>query len=414
MDHISSYRLEKLLGESPQARVYLGYYNKVPTRKLAIKILKSPVVQESVKRYFLQKIEHLKILKDDNFLAPLSYREVGEVKFITRDFVPFMTLRQWVDLKGSLTLGEFFTIACQLADMVEKLHTAGIIHGGMKPNNILVDPETLQVKVVDFITPFDVRTVSHFIYNQTFIRDTLSYTSPEQTGRINHRVEFTTDIYSLGVVFYELLTNCLPFASNDPLTVIHAHLAEESPLVSEINPQVPPILGRIIEKMLSKQPEKRYQRGFGLLADLAKARRAIDGEATKGEFTLGLEDRSHRVTFVSKMVDRDPEAAAILSEYKLVTEGSFRSMFISGLSGIGKTRLIQELQGPIIRNRGYFTSGKFDVYQKNVPYSSLIQAFRSLIRTFLTESDERVGEWKFGYRHYSRIDNLDRATATGT
>jgi PAS domain S-box-containing protein len=94
------------------------------------------------------------------------------------------------------------------------------------------------------------------------------------------------------------------------------------------------------------------------------------------------------------MVGRDWEAGTILEEYERVAKGEFRSLLISGLSGIGKTRLIQELQKPIVRHRGYFTSGKFDVYQKNIPYSSLIQALRNLMRTFLTESDERAASWK--------------------
>jgi predicted ATPase/signal transduction histidine kinase/CheY-like chemotaxis protein/tRNA A-37 threonylcarbamoyl transferase component Bud32 len=394
MDLIPNYRLEKLLGESAQAQVYMGYYIHVPHRKLVIKILKSELIADSLKRYFLQKIEHLKILKDENLIVPLSYQDFMGVKFITREYCESLTLREWMNSKEEIKLEDFFAIAVQLAELIDKMHNAGIIHGGIKPNNILIDPDTLKVKIIDFITPFDVRNVSHFIYNQDFIRNTLAYTSPEQTGRINHRVEFTTDIYSLAVIFYEMLTRRLPFDSLDPLEMIHSHLAEEAPLAHLLNPEVPKNLSRIIEKMLYKQPEKRYQRGFGLISDLGKMKKISSSENPTENIQLGVDDHSHRVTFISKMVGRDREAELILKEYANVTHGEFRSLLISGLSGIGKTRLIQELQKPIIKNKGYFTSGKFDVYQKNVPYSSLIQAFRNLIRTFLTESDERVSRWK--------------------
>jgi predicted ATPase/signal transduction histidine kinase/CheY-like chemotaxis protein len=394
MDLISNYRPEKLIGESAQSRVYVGYYAPVPTRKLVIKVLKSAIVPESTKRYFQQKIEHLKILRNENLIVPLSYQEILGTKFMTREYDPGMTLREWIGENQQVSLKDFFVIASQLADLLDNMHQAGIVHGGIKPNNILIDSNTLKVKIVDFITPFDVRNISHFIYNQDFVRNTLSYTSPEQTGRINHRVEFTTDIYSLGIIFYEMLTGRLPFDSLDPLAMIHSHLAEESEAITALNPSVPTIVRLIVEKMLLKQPEKRYQRGFGLLSDLNRAKALWEDRDFRTHFQLGLDDRSHRVTFISKMVGRDQEAEAILREYSQVTQGAFKSVFISGLSGIGKTRLIQELQKPIVKSQGYFTSGKFDVYQKNVPYSSLIQAFRNLIRTYLTESDQRVLQWK--------------------
>jgi predicted ATPase/GAF domain-containing protein len=204
----------------------------------------------------------------------------------------------------------------------------------------------------------------------------------------------SSDLYSLGIVFYEFLTGRLPFVSGDPLALIHSHLAEEALAVHEVNPEIPLALSKIINKLLLKQPEKRYQSSKVLLADLARCRDEYEASGTIRSFPLEKSICEHRFTFISKMIGRDREAQIILKEYEAAATGEFRSLFISGVSGIGKTRLIQELQKPIVRHRGYFTSGKFDVYQKNIPYSSLIQAFRSLIRTFLTESDERVAEWK--------------------
>ena len=142
-------------------------------------------------------------------------------------------------------------------------------------------------------------------------------------------------------------------------------------------------MGNIIAKLMLKEPEKRYQSASGLLADLVRCRDEYTASGTIREFPLESGVSADRVIFISKMVGRDSEAKMILDEYDQVIDGQFRSMLISGLSGIGKTRLIQELQKPIVKHRGYFTSGKFDVYQKNIPYSSLIQALRNLMRTFL-------------------------------
>lgn len=114
-------------------------------------------------------------------------------------------------VKASRATRRFFTLACALAETLQAVHDAGITHGGIKPNNILIHNGNLNLRLTDFITPLDIRDVSHFIYDPEFVRNTLAYTSPEQSGRINYRVDFSTDLYSLGIVFYELLTGRLPF-----------------------------------------------------------------------------------------------------------------------------------------------------------------------------------------------------------
>jgi predicted ATPase len=259
---------------------------------------------------------------------------------------------------------------------------------------MLVTPGTLDFRLIDFISALDVRDVSHFIYDHCFVRGTLAYTSPEQTGRISNRVVFPSDLYSLGIVFYEMLAGRLPYYSDDPLELIHSHLAKEAPGVHELNSAIPIVLSNIIAKLTFKEPEKRYQTSSGLLADLEKCRDEYSATGTIPEFPLESRVYTYRAAFISRMVGRDREAEIVLEGYEQVTRAAFRSMFISGLPGIGKTRLIQELQKPIVKHKGYFTSGKFDVYQKNIPYSSITQALRNLIRTFLTESDERVTVWK--------------------
>ena len=387
---ISNYELTEKIAEAPQSAIYKARHKRNPERLLVLKVWKTTSLSEYTQAQFRQKIEHLKVLNDPLLITPVSLGMKDGACFITQDFFDGVPLNKLTEGPVRLPLNDFFTIACRLAKALDTVHESGIIHGGIKPNNILVNNSTLDVRLIDFISAINVRDVSHFIYNHAFVRDTLAYTSPEQTGRINHRVVFSSDLYSLGIVFYELLTGQLPFNSDDPLELIHAHLAREAPKVHVVNPNIPVALSNIVAKLMLKQPEKRYQTGSGLLADLARCRDEFSAIGTIREFPLEKSVHSQSVTFISKMVGRDREAELILEEYEHVAKGAFRSLFISGLSGIGKTRLIQELQKPIVRHRGYFTSGKFDVYQKNIPYSSLIQALRNLTRTFLTESDERV------------------------
>ncbi len=391
---ISNYEILEKIAEAPQAAVYKAFHKKNRDRLLILKILKADALSDYKKAQFRQKIEHLRVMNDPLVITPISFGEKEGVCFITQDYFDGVTLDKLMAPHARISLNDFFTIACRLARALEYIHEAGIIHGGIKPHNILLDTRTLDIRLIDFFSAVDVRDVSHFIYDRSFVRDTLAYTSPEQTGRINHRVVFSSDLYSLGIVFYEMLTGRLPFYSDDPLELIHAHLAQEAPKVHELNPNIPVALSKIVAKLMLKSPEKRYQSSGGLLADLIRCRDEFSAIGTIREFPLESSILTQRVTFISKMVGRDKEAEIILDEYEQVARGEFRSLFISGLSGIGKTRLIQELQKPIVKHRGYFTSGKFDVYQKNIPYSSLIQALKNLMRTFLTESDERVALWK--------------------
>ena len=390
---ISNYEIVQKLGEGPQSVVYKVFHKKFPERPLVLKVLKVGFLPEYQKLHFRQKIERLKVLNDPLLIRPLSFEIIEDTRFIVREYFDGVPLNEWESAQPKISLTDFFTISCFLVQAVNKVHESGIIYGGLKPHNILIHPKSFDIRLIDFISSIDVRGVSHFIYDLVFVKGTLAYTSPEQTGRINHSVDFSSDLYAMGIIFYELLTRRLPFLSLDPLELIHSHLAEEAPYVTEINPEIPEMVSKIVAKLILKQPEKRYLSATGLLADIIQCRNEYEAKGTIDGFSLGVCDYTRRVTFISKMVGRDDEAKMILDEYNQAAEGFFRSMFISGLPGIGKTRLIQELQKPIVKRRGYFTSGKFDLYQKNIPYSALIQSLRNLIGTFLTESDER-GEFR--------------------
>lgn len=390
----SDYDILEKIAESKKAVVYRAVHKDYPDRLLVVKIFKGAYLSDRKKSRISQRIEHLKVLSSPLAITPDLFEVKDGLCFIVQDYFDGVTLDRLTEPGRSMALPDFFTIACSLARVLDAVHTAGIIHGGVKPHNILVAPDTLDVRLTDFISALDASDSSHFIYEPYFVHQTLPYTSPEQTGRIDHRVTFASDLYSLGVVLYELLTGRLPFSSSDPLELIHAHLAREASEVRELNASIPRSLSRIVAKLLQKEPERRYQSSHSLLTDLLHCRDEFAATGSVGEFLLDSDIRTHRVPAISRLVGREKQAAEILQAYDQVVRGNFRALFISGLPGIGKTRLIQELQKPIVKHRGYFTSGKFDLYQKNIPYNSLIQAFRNLTRTFLTESDERVWLWK--------------------
>ncbi len=390
----SEYEILEKIAETSRATIYKAHHKKNADGCLAIKTLKAVSMSEYKQAQFAQRMERLKVLTHPLLITPDSINVEEQVCFIIQNYYGGVSLDKLTKTQAEMSLSAFLTIACGLASALDKVHQAGIIHGGVKPNNILVEPDSLDIRLIDFISTMDVRDVSLFIYDRQFVRGTLPYTSPEQTGRINHRVSFPSDLYSLGIVFYEMLTGRLPFISDDPLELIHLHLAGEAPDVYDVRPDIPVPISNLVAKLIHKQPEKRYQTSAGLLADLIRCRDEYAATGTINEFPMESCVGTQRITFISKMVGRDKEAQTVVQEYQQAAGGKFRALFISGLSGIGKTRLIQELQQPIVKNRGYFTWGKFDVYQKDIPYSSLIQALRNLMRIFLTEDDERVAHWK--------------------
>ncbi|MBI2859857.1 MAG: serine/threonine protein kinase, partial [Chloroflexi bacterium] len=321
---IPSYEILETIFEGSQTAIYRAYHKRNPDRILVLKVLKAAFLSERKKSQFRQKIEHLRVLNDPLTITPIAFEAKDNICFTTQDHFGGVTLDKLKEYR-TVSLHDFFTIACSLVRALDKVHEAGIIHGGIKPHNILVNPETLEIRLIDFISAIDIRDVSHFIYDRSFVRGTLAYTSPEQTGRISHRVVFSSDLYSLGIVFYELLTDRLPFLSEDPLELIHSHLAEEAPKIHELHPEVPLPLSKIVAKLILKEPEKRYQSCNGLLADLVRCRDEYSGTGTIREFPLERQVRTHRVTFVSKMVGRDREAEVILGEYEQVTRGEFSS-----------------------------------------------------------------------------------------
>lgn len=217
---IPNYDVIKKLGESPQSIIYKAYHKKHPKQPLVLKVLKRGYISEHQRLHFRQKIEHLKVLNAPMLMRPLSFEARENISFISRRYFDGIPLNEWVRSQGKISLKDFFTISCLLTQAINKVHEGGIVYGGIKPHNILIHSKSLDVRLVDFISSIDVREVSHFIYNRSFIEGTLAYTSPEQTGRINHRVDFSSDLYSLGIIFYELLTRRLPFFSFDPLELI--------------------------------------------------------------------------------------------------------------------------------------------------------------------------------------------------
>jgi len=222
----------------------------------------------------------------------------------------------------------------------------------------------------------------------------VAYISPEQTGRMNRQVDYRSDYYSLGVIFYELLTGKLPFESDSAMEIIYSHIAKLPNELTRINPAIPEPVSDIVLKLLSKNTEDRYQSLKGLSADLRRCLNALNEGSGIAHFKLGEHDVSERLQIPQKLYGREGEVEQLIGSFHRIANGGAELLLVSGYSGIGKSALVHEIHKPVVAKRGYFISGKFDQFKRNVPYSAINQAFRELMQQILTESDNRIADWR--------------------
>jgi len=291
-------------------------------------------------------------------------------------------------------INDFFSIAIQITEILEGLHQNRIIHKDIKPQNILINPETKQVKLIDFSISSLLPRENQEIQNLNRLEGTIAYISPEQTGRMNRGIDCRSDFYSLGITFYELLTGQKPFQSNDIMELIHCHIARQPIAPLKINPKIPEILSDIILKLIEKNAENRYQTAFGIKSDLKKCLEQYQNNIQILPFELGSRDISQEFRIPEKLYGRESEVQALLTAFNRVSQGTTEVILIAGFSGIGKTAVVNEIHKPIVRQRGYFIKGKYDQFNRDIPFSAWVQAFQSLMRQLLTESKISVQIWQ--------------------
>ncbi|VXD11523.1 AAA family ATPase [Planktothrix paucivesiculata] len=302
------------------------------------------------------------------------------------------SLKLWIE-KHALTLKEFLKIALCVAETLGHIHAKNIIHKDINPSNIIFNPTTGQVKIIDFGISTQLTQENTSLKNPNILEGTLAYVSPEQTGRMNCSLDYRTDFYSLGVTFYELLTYQLPFETTDALELVHCHIAKQPLDPSKINSDIPQVVSDMVMKLMAKTAEKRYQSAFGIKSDLEKCLNQLQDSGTISNFVLATQDISDKFQLPQKLYGREQEIEQLLTVFARVRYQR-QMILIAGYSGVGKTALVQEIYKPITEKRGYFISGKFDQYQRDIPYSAVVSAFQSLVKQLLTESEVELRQWR--------------------
>ncbi|MBN2006834.1 MAG: AAA family ATPase [Anaerolineae bacterium] len=399
---LPGYHITAKLSESSNSLVYRGYRDadRLP---LVFKVLNGDYPTSAELARYQCEYDLLRSLNLDGVIKAYGLEKYGNgVVLLLEDFGG-QALREVIQ-KRRFTLAEILRMTIRLGEILSQVHAAHIIHKDVNPSNIVLGPQngTIPViKLIDFGLATQVSREMPSVKNINVLEGMLAYISPEQTGRMNRSLDHRTDQYSAGVTLYELLTGKLPFAGDDPLEVIHGHLAKQA-----IDPTgyheltgltVPPALAKITLKLLAKNAEDRYQSANGLIADLEQCLAQVEAHPEPEhlatlDFPIGTKDFSGRFQIPEKLYGRQEEIERLAAIFDQAAAGSKQVVFCTGQPGIGKSALINELHKPITARRGYFIGGKYDLFKRNLPYTAISQAFQDLVRQLLSEPEAVLSE----------------------
>ena len=310
------------------------------------------------------------------------------------EYIPGKDLSQFL-ADEHLDFGKQLKLALSIATALYELQKENIFHGQLHPSNIIIEKETGIPRLIDFghATVGNVFGTSLQFSKEKEI-DYLRYIAPEQTGRINRRIDNRADLYSFGVILYQLFTGLMPFESDEALELIYSHVAKTAEEPRLINKELPQAVSNIIMMLLSKNAEDRYQSAFGVRDDLEKCLFQYESQKRINEFRLAAKDFSGKLYIQGKLYGREKELNYLNGLFNSCVNGRKSTLLLSGYSGSGKSALIESLLKPVSQKKGYFIKGKFDQISSDTPYSTFVQAFNELIQMILTGEDAYRLRWR--------------------
>lgn len=372
---IPNYSIQELLSRNLQKKVAIfSAIRSSDQQKVAIK---TPLDENPSFKDLADLNHEFQILKKVQISEAVHVFDLINFKntqYLIMEFLDGKRLQTFIKENKRLDLKTFLNIALQLTHILNKLHRAKIVHKDFNSMNLMINPHTLQVKIIGFGLSSELSTEMP----PSMLEGTLAYISPEQTGKMNRVIDYRSDFYSLGVTFFEMLAGTLPFKSADPLEFIYYHMTKNPPEIKGI----PPILNQLIRKLMAKNAEERYSSALGIQKDLLKIQQ---GET---DFILGQEDRKNILLISQKLYGREEQIKSILSKFEnFIRTSQSELLLVKGPSGMGKTSLINEVQKPLVSCKGIFIQGKYDILRKSEPYFGLSQALKELIYFLLSQEN---------------------------
>ncbi|MEM8566374.1 MAG: ATP-binding sensor histidine kinase [Bacteroidota bacterium] len=379
---------EELLYESKSSKIFLKEDNDQKTRVIT-KILNQEFPSSDTINKFYNEFELTRELSIEGVRQGFERKKVNNRHAIVMQYVPGKTIRERLD-REVFTIPDFLNYAIEIARILSEIHEAKIIHKDVNSHNVIIDEESGKAHLLDFGISTKLNLKEQNLENPEKLEGSLRYISPEQTGRMNRRVDYRTDLYSLGITYYEMLTGQLPFQFTDSMEMVHAHIASQPPSISSHNGDVPDALQQIVDKLMAKNAEDRYQSARGLMKDLEQCLKIWKETGDIQDFELCQHDFSGDFQLPQKLYGREKELGLLMDAFDRVSVGELETVLVGGYSGTGKSVLVHETHRPITAKRGYFVEGKFDQFQRSKPYLAFIQAFNSFVSILLTENETRL------------------------
>jgi predicted ATPase/signal transduction histidine kinase/tRNA A-37 threonylcarbamoyl transferase component Bud32 len=387
MRHIAAHIISQPIYESAQSIIYRAV-RASDGAPAVIKVLNEEYPSPTRLARFSREFEMARKAAGDGIIEVSSLERHGNSALMVLEDFGGEPLER-LAAGGALGVVEALGVAVQAAAAVERIHAVGLIHKDINPSNVLYNPRTGVVKVIDFGISTDLSREELAAETLGGIEGTLAYIAPEQTGRMNRGTDHRADIYSLGATLYFLATGQPPFPTTDPLELLHCHLARQPAPPHQLDAAIPASLSAIVQRAMAKAPEDRYQSAAGLRADLERCREALKAGSSE-PFELGRDDARDLFLIPEKLYGREREIEALFAAFERASAGRGELVLVPGYSGVGKSSLIEEVHKPLVARRGRFISGKFDQYRRDIPYSALVQALELLVRQILGEGDDEV------------------------
>lgn len=387
---INNYTIKEIVAEGKHTMI-LRAERKSDQLSVIIKLLKSESMGVKNVEQLTHEYDMMSKLRSPYVVRALELVPIqNSLILVMEDFhgKPLSKLVEEGEWDLLLSLETAINIAAALGD----IHHQNIIHKDIKPQNILINLETKETKIIDFGIATQLSREMQTVLNPEQMKGSIAYMSPEQTGRMNRSLDYRSDIYSFGVTLYQLFAKKLPFEANSPLELIHMHIAQQPEPPNEVNEAIPPVLSEIILKCMSKEAEHRYHSAFGLRYDLEKCLQSMI--AGGGSFQIATRDVFDHFSYPEKLYGRQKELNFINQCFNEVWGGGALLLTLSGYSGVGKSSLVFEAQKQLPAGSARFAYAKFDQFKHAIPYHGLIQAFQVVIQQLLTEPDEVLQEWK--------------------
>ena len=392
MEKIKNYILHDVILAEEDKTIYRAV-NDINNNKVIIKLLNPEYSPAQAIFKFKNELEIGKKINIEGLIKPISVETIDSHTALIAGNIEGSTLLDYIE-NNNLSVQTKLIIAEQLSLIIGEIHKQNIIIRNLNSRNILFNDTTNKVTIIDLNLASEVANEQANFSLLSTSAYNLAYISPEQTGRINRTVDYRTDLYSLGIILYELFTKKQAFCSDEMIDMVYSHIAKTPVAPLKIDNLIPEVISDIILKLLSKDPESRYQNAFGLKDDINKCLALLNKNQKIEYFQIAQNDISDKFQISQKIYGREKETDILLSTYERVSNGGKEILLVSGRPGIGKTVLINEIHKPVIKQKGILISGKYEQFNRDVPYSGIIQAFKELIINILTESDQNIKSWK--------------------